>query len=315
MTRLRDLGELELIRSLLPYLAPSGEGVLIGPGQDDVAAWREPDGSVTVATCDTFVEGVHFDFGWLRPTDVGWRAVALTLSDLAAKGAEPTYGLVSVSAPSDWEHDRILTIYEGMAAMAERTGLRLVGGDTTSSPGPASLTVAALGRATADVLPRSAASPGWSVAVTGRLGAAAAGLRAARTGGRLDEAWEAALRRPLPRLAEGRHLAGYGVCCGDISDGLLRELDKFAIAAGTGCRLTLDSVPAAPGVEPEDALASGEEVELVCVAPEASLLKAADRLGCELTIVGTLTPDREVLVVGPDGSPVDLADRGYDHFK
>jgi thiamine-monophosphate kinase len=314
MTRLRDLGELELIKSLLPYLTRGGEGLLIGPGQDDAAAWREPDGSVTVATCDTFVEGVHFDFGWLEPLDVGWRAVALTVSDLAAKGAQPTYGLVSLSAPPAWEQARVVAIYEGLAQAAERCGLKLVGGDTSSTPGPSSLTVMALGRATTTVLSRSAARPGWGVAVTGRLGAAAAGLAAARAGKPLEEEWRAALRRPSPRLAEGRHLAGFGLCCGDVSDGLLREMDKFAAAAGTGSRLNLEAIPRAEGVDALTALTSGEEVELVCTGPEEVIGRAARDLGGELTLVGVLTEEPDVVVLDAGGARLELPQRGYDHF-
>jgi thiamine-monophosphate kinase len=311
---LEDLGELGVIRSLLPYLAPAGGELLIGPGQDDAAAWREPDGSITVASCDASIERVHFDFGRLTPREVGWRALALALGDLAAKGAKPTYGLVSVSVPAGFDHVRLLEIYEGMAQVAARTGLKLAGGDTTSSPGPACLGITVLGRATGDVIARSAARPGWTVAVTGRLGAAAAGLRAALAGQPLEPDWEQALKRPLPRLAEGQHLSRWAICCGDISDGLLREMEKFAAAAGTGCELSADAVPLATGVSVEEALASGEEVELVCVGPEASLHSAAAEVGCELTFVGVLTPDAKVVVVDREGKPLELEDHGYDHF-
>ena len=311
---LHDVGELGLVKSLLPYLSAAGGELLVGPGQDDAAAWREADGSVTVATCDAAVEGVHFDFGWLTAREVGWRALALALGDLAAKGARPTYGLASVSAPAGFQQVRLLELYEGMAQVASRTGLKLVGGDSTSSPGPAWLGITALGRAAGEVVPRSAAKPGWTVAVTGRLGAAAAGLRAARAGEPLEDDWERALKRPVPRLAEGQHLCRWAICCGYISDGLLREMEKFSAAAGTGCELSLEAVPLATGVTPEVAVASGEEVELVCVGPESSLRSAAGELGCELTIVGVLTPDPRVVLVDREGRAVELEERGYDHF-
>jgi thiamine-monophosphate kinase len=152
------------------------------------------------------------------------------------------------------------------------------------------------------------------VAVTGRLGAAAAGLGALRSGQPLEADWEQALKRPLPRLAEGQHLSRWAICCGDISDGLLREMEKFAGAAGTGCELSADAIPLATGVTLEQALASGEEVELVCVGPEASIRSAAAELGCELTAVGALTPDAKVVVVDGEGHPMTLEDHGYDHF-
>jgi thiamine-monophosphate kinase len=311
---LGELGELGLIHSLLPYLAQRDGELLVGAGEDDAAAWKEPDGSVTVATCDTVVEGIHFDFSWLAPEDVGWRALAMALGDLAAKGAEPTYGMVSLSAPSYWDQSRVVAIYEGMAELAAKTGIRLVGGDTTATPGVASLTVAALGRAVGEVVPRSAARAGWTVAVTGKLGAAGAALQAALGEQPLAPEWAQLLKRPFPRLAEGQHLCRHGLCCGDVSDGLLREMDKFEAAAGTGCELRLEAIPAADGVSPEDALASGEEVELVCVGPEADLEAAAEGLGCTLTRVGVLTEGGGVRVLGADGRPVELAQRGYDHF-
>jgi thiamine-monophosphate kinase len=316
VTSLESNGELGFLRRLRPLLEQAGGELLVGPGQDDAAAWTEPGpaGSVTVATCDAMVEGVHFDLAWLSPFEVGWRAVALALGDLAAKGARPAYGLVTVSAPRAWPVERLVEIYQGMAAAARETGLRLVGGDTTSSPGPAFISVTALGRATAPVVPRSAAQPGWTVAVTGALGAAAAALEAARAGRPLRPEWEVALRRPLPRLAEGRLLADAGLAVGDISDGLLREMDKFAEASGAGCELTLGTVPVAAGSTPQQALASGEEVELVCCGPEPAIRELAAQLDCGLTQVGRLTETPEVRVLDAGGAEVRVTQRGYDHF-
>jgi thiamine-monophosphate kinase len=281
--------EIELIRRLLPYLTPAGGDLVIGAGEDDAAAWREADGSYTVATCDTSVEGVHFDLGRQRPEDVGWRALAFALGDLAAKGAAPTYGLVSLSLPRDWNAELAESVYQGMSELAAEVGLKLVGGDTTSTPRSASLSLALLGKTLVRPQPRSAAMPGWRVAVTGPLGGAS-----------LER------RRPRPLLERGAELAAAGLCCGDVSDGLLRELDKFSVAAGVGARLQLPLVPCAEGATLEQALASGEEVELVCCGegqfPEG------------LTVVGELTAGPGVQVVDGRGEEVDVRERGYDHF-
>jgi thiamine-monophosphate kinase len=281
--------ELELISRLLPHLARAGGDLVIGAGEDDAAAWREPDGSYTVATCDTAVEGVHFDLRRQRPEDVGWRALAFALGDLAAKGALPTYGLAAISVPRGWSPDTVEGIYRAMAGLAAEVGLRLVGGDTTSAPQHGSLSITVLGTTRTRPLPRSAARPGWVVAVTGPLGGAGLG-------------WT----RPRPLLERGVELAEAGLCAGDISDGLLRELDKFALAAGVGAILRLDAVPCVEGVDPLQAVASGEEVELVCAGPPP--------LPAGLHAVGELTGDGRVRVLGPGGRELQVKERGYDHF-
>jgi len=280
--------EIELIRRLLPHLAVRGGDLVIGPGEDDAAAWREPDGTYTVATCDTSVEGVHFDLARQRPEIVGWRALCFALGDLAAKGARPTYGLVALSMPRRWDAGVAEDVYRGMAALAAEVGLRLVGGDTTAAPTEGALTITVLGTTPVAPVPRSAVRPGWLVGVTGPLGGASL-----------------ARERPRPRLALGAELAGAGICCGDVSDGLLAELDKFAAAAGVGARLRLDAVPRAEGASALAALASGEEVELVC---------CGSALPAGVEPVGELTADGRVVVLDGRGSPVEVEERGYDHF-
>ena len=283
MTTLRELGELGLLARLLPHLSKRGGSVLIGAGEDDAAAWREGDGSMTVATCDTFVESVHFDLGWMPPETVGWRACALTLADLAAKAARPTYGLVALSAPVEADSAVVEGIYAGLAECARAYGMRLLGGDTTSTPGPLAVTVFALGRATWEPLPRSSVRAGWTIAVTGALGAEAVALAERRP------------TRPRPRFGE----LAPGCVCGDVSDGLLRELLKFKAAAGVGAAIESARVPIAAGATLEQALTGGEEVELLCAWPRGAR---------ELTVIGHFTGDGRILVDGEE------REGGYDHF-
>ena len=283
------MNELEVIARLVPHLAARGGDLVGGAGEDDAAAWREEDGTFTVATCDTSVESVHFDLSRQAPEDVGWRALCFALGDLAAKGAWPTYGLSAISIPRRWDERVPERMYAGLAELAGAVGLRLVGGDTALAPEHGSLTLMLLGSTTVEPRPRSSARPGWKVGVTGPLGAAG-----------LD--W----KRPRPRLEIGTRMSIAGLCCGDISDGLLRELDKFAAAARVGARLRLDAVPCAEGASPLEAVASGEEVELVCCGPAP--------LPRELTVVGELTDDGRVIVVDSSGREVQVEDRGFDHF-
>jgi thiamine-monophosphate kinase len=293
MTKLEGLGESELLSRILPYLAT--QGIETGAGEDDAAIWAD-HGSFTVASCDTSVEGIHFDLGWMSSEDVGWRALALALGDLAAKGATPAWALVSIASPRSWSADDFVGLYRGMDELAHKVHLQIVGGDMSSIDGPAVLSITVVGRTQARPLARSEARPGWAVAVTGPLGAAAVALTQRR-----------ALRLE-PLLAEGRRLNQAGLCCGDISDGLVREMRKFADMSGAGCVIRAADVPIAEGATWEDALTSGEEAQLVCAGPEEVVR------GAGLQPIGLLTEDPTVRVVGADGMPVQVKLSGYDHF-
>jgi thiamine-monophosphate kinase len=228
--------------------------------------------------------------------DAGWRSLALALGDLAAKGATPSWALTSVALPRSWLLDGLVDLYRGMHALAKTVEMSIVGGDMSSTEGPAVLAITVVGHTSARPLARSDAQVGWAVAVTGPLGAAAVALREHRA------------LRLQPLFAEGRRLNQAGLCCGDISDGLVREMEKFAQFSGCGCIIRAAEVPVAEGATSLDALTSGEEAELVCAGPEGMIRQAG------LRPIGTLTRDREVHVVGPDEKPVRMRLVGYDHF-
>ena len=293
MTSIAGLGESELFKRIAPYVTT--QGIAIGAGQDDAAAWSD-GGAYTVATTDMSVEGVHFDLSWMSSEDAGWRALALALGDIAAKGATPSWALTSVAVPRKWSVENFTGLFKGMAGLAEKVHLMIVGGDMSAIDGPAVLSISVVGRTVNKPLARREAKPGWSVAVTGPLGAAAVALRERR-----------ALRLE-PRLAEGRRLNEAGLCCGDISDGLLREMEKFAEMSGSGCILRAAEIPTADRATLEDALTSGEEADLVCVGPE-DVVRAAG-----LQPIGRLIVERDVRIVGAGGEPVRVGLRGYDHF-
>jgi thiamine-monophosphate kinase len=286
--RVQGLGEFGLLERLKPYLSAHA-------GQDDAAVLEDGDGFV-VASCDMFVEGVHFDLAWMRAEDAGWRSLALALGDLAAKGATPWWALTSIALPNAWAVESLTGLYAGMAELAQQTNVLIAGGDMSSTEGPAVLSIPVVGRTEKRPLARSEAQPGWAVAVTGPLGASAAALRGRRS------------IRLVPLLEEGRRLNEAGLCCGDISDGLLREMDKFVAFSGRGCVIRADEVPVATGATLEEALTSGEEAALVCVGPDA-LLDAAG-----LRPFGFLNDDESVQVLGAGGKPMQLEQTGYDHF-
>jgi thiamine-monophosphate kinase len=279
----QGIGELGLLARIKPYLSSTA-------GVDDAAVIADATG-FTVASTDMFVEGVHFDLGWMTAEDVGWRSLALALGDLAAKGAEPLWALAAIAIPTGWTVDNLTGLYAGIASLARRYDLQLVGGDMSSIAGPTVLTLTVVGHTTTAPLARAEAQPGWTVAVTGPLGAAAVALRERRA------------LRLAPLVEEGRRLNELGVCSGDVSDGLVREMEKFAAMSGAGCRLRAQDVPRADGASLEDALTSGEEAELVCVGPPDVIEKAG------LHLVGEMTADARVEVIG-----AELHSTGYDHF-
>jgi thiamine-monophosphate kinase len=276
-------GELGLLERIKPFLAAGATG-------DDAAVIGEASGFIVVST-DMYVEGVHFDLGWMTAEDAGWRSLALALGDLAAKGADPAWALVSLALPRSWKVETLTGLYRGMRALGQRYKLAIVGGDMSAIDGPAVLSLTVAGRTGRMPLARAQARPGWLVSVTGPLGAAAVALRERR------------VLRLEPRIDEGRRVNALGLACGDVSDGLVRELEKFSAMAGIGFILEAADVPLAPGASIEEALASGEEAELVCVGPEDAVRKAG------LHVVGRSTVETEVLVVGSE-----LETTGYDHF-
>jgi thiamine-monophosphate kinase len=230
-----------------------------------------------VVTQDALVEGVHFRFDWISWRDLGWRAAAVNLSDLAASGAEPLGLVVTLGAPGSTSVHDVLELYEGIA----ETGVPVVGGDTTRADS-AVLSVTALGRSER-VPGRTGARPGDLLVVTGPLGAAGAAFRDGRY-----------LRPPL-RLEEGRRLARVATAMLDVSDGLARDAAHIAQRSGVRCVIDLDRVPLADGATIED-LGFGEDFELL----------AATRDPLEFTVIGRCDQGS-----GVEGVPAG----GWEHFR
>jgi thiamine-monophosphate kinase len=272
------------------------------------------------------VEGVDFRRTWTDLEALGRRALAISLSDIAAMAGDHPQAMVSLCLPATATVADVEALYRGLRAMADLTGTRLVGGDLSAITGPLVITVAVTAEADPQaLLLRAGGRPGWAVAVTGRLGGAAAGLRELESGAGSHPPWRERLLTPAPRLREGRGLAAAGVrVAGDISDGLLRELERIAEVGGTGADIELERVPVEAGVReafsdwPTLALAGGEDFELVCAAPEATLDEAARALAtaglAPLQMCGRLRSDRQVRVLDAQGQALPMQRSGFDHF-
>jgi thiamine-monophosphate kinase len=312
------------IRALVEPL--TDRSIFLGIG-DDAAVWQPSRSHRSVVTSDMLVEGVHFTRELMTLEDAGWRAMTANASDVAAMGARPVLATVALGLPETAGDDDVRALYRGIAGSARAAGLEVVGGDLSRAP-VLTIAIAAVGEVRAsNVKTRAGGRPGAVLAVTGALGAARAGLDAAKRPGALERgAEEAALqafRRPPARVAEGRFLAASAnvQAMMDLSDGLSTDLDR--LCAACGCGAVLESVPAAEaaraaaaltGSDPERyALAGGEDFELlVAVAPRAFGHLAARfraRFGRELLRVGRLRAQTGIEL---RGAPVERS--GWEHF-
>lgn len=302
------MDEFDLIRR---YFTPAnrGERVVRGPG-DDAALVAPTPGRQLVATTDTLVEDRHFPAD-LGPADIGWRALAANLSDLAAMGAEPRWCLLALTLPAADEH-WLAGFSAGFFELAGDTNIQLIGGDINQ--GPLSITVQALGEVEpGQALRRGSASPGDRIRVGGVPGEAAAGLQLWWRGERSGPLVER-FRRPRPRMELGRALRGRATACIDISDGLLADLAHL-LAPGQGARVEVANLPVSGALEdwPE-----AERLGLQCGGGDDYLLLFTEPDGQELSDgcydLGPVTADGGIQLVDAGGHELPSVDPGWKHF-
>lgn len=302
-------------------------GLLVAAPGDDAAVWRGDP--IVVATTDTMVEEIDFRLEWpgFDFRTLGRRLMAINLSDLAAMGAEPRHALVSLSLRGTLRVVDVGRLYRGIAEQAHRYHSTVAGGDLSGTLGPLTLTATLVGRLGSPraMLRRAGARPGWEIAVTGRLGAAAAGLRllesGARPASRIERVWVSAQLDPTPRIAAGRALVASGIRVGgDISDGLTREVERFVEETRLGATIDVDRLPMAAGLRRKQwplAVRDSEDFELICAAPRArmrSAQRALERIKVPLTVVGEI--DRRPGIRFRNGPRMErLEAAGYEHFR
>ena len=326
-----DVTERDLIARIRRRLPADPDWVLVGIGDD--AAVVEPERNrVEVVSIDALVEGVHFDRSVVPPDAIGHRALAVNLSDLAAMGAAPRLALLSLALPVDLPLGDFDGIVEGMAALAARTRLHVVGGNLTRSSGPLVIDIAVVGTVKRrQALTRGGARPGDELYVSGTIGAAMAGrLLLIESGRRVteDASLTAAFLRPAPRLRLGTLLARNrsASACIDLSDGLSDGICRIAESSGVGAIIDADLVPLDPRARAlleargfdalGEAAVGGDDYELLfAVRPRLrSRLSAAIRHGdAPLTRIGVCTEDR-ALLLRRNGALVPLPLGGYAHF-
>jgi len=308
--------EFQLIDQFLKPFARRGAGLVLGPG-DDCAVVRSSPGTDLCVTTDALVEGVHFDPKLFTSGDIGHKALAVNLSDIAAMGARPRWFVCSIACrPTDAR--RIPAIARGMAALAKRTGILLAGGNF-SRAGALSLHITAAGEVPkGTALTRSGARPGDRIYVTGTFGDAALAL-AMRSFGKNPGTILPRQVRPDPRLRVGQIARLYANAAIDISDGLLQDLLHVVEASSVGAAIDARLVPVSRAFRDANAnldlaLTGGEDYELALFVPlrrAAAFERACQRAGEPVTCIGGTLRGRKMII---ENAP-HLRSWGFDHFR
>ena len=331
--KVSELGEFGLIDLLAKMVNSSPEKVsrqqlIIGIG-DDTAAWYG-DTSIQLATVDSLIQDVHFSLDITPWHELGWKALAANLSDIAAMGGVPKYALVSLALPDHTEVEDVTALYQGMIELAQPSDVAIVGGDTSRAP-LVFITITILGSTTSQdkpILTRSGAKPGEKVAVTGHLGTAAAGMKMLTQQLQFDPEAVACLKEaflhPHPRIAEGQIMVEQGVKTAiDISDGLISDLNHICKASQVSARIEVERVPILPVVKAnfgdraqELALSGGEDYELLFTGSAEVIDRVKTAVSCPVTIIGEITAGKpsQITIVDGKGNPVKLRQTGWEHF-
>jgi len=309
------MGEFELLARIRERLPRPGPRIRLRSGDD--AAIAVPGGA-TATSVDALVDGVHFRREWSGLEQIGAKALAVALSDLAAMGAEPGEAYVVLGVPSDLDEDGCMELLDGMARVATETGTTLAGGDVTRAP-VLTLAVTVVGHAPAPerFVTRAGARPGDALVVTGELGGAAAGLLSLEANEERSE-WIARQLEPRARLEAGRALADADATAMiDLSDGLGGDAGHIAQASGIGLRIDATTLPLADGIaDLAMAVSGGEDYELLATLPpeqlEAATIAVEKQSGVALTRIGEVVAGEGVEIRLPGGALLEPT--GFDQL-
>jgi thiamine-monophosphate kinase len=307
----------------------SWKNLIQGVG-DDCAVWQG-DSSRQLAKVDCQVQGVHFNLDIISWEDLGWKSLAVNLSDIAAMGGLARYALVSLGLPLDTEVEDVVSLYKGLLELAGKSGVAIIGGNISGSPVIfVDVNVTGItGNPQGLYLSRSAARPGDAIAVTGWLGTAAAGLEMLTRKMKLDSTvsnyLKGAFSRPEPRLAEGRLFVEKGVKTGmDISDGLLSDLGHICRSSGVGAVIETRRLPIKAEVKRafglksyELALSGGEDYQLLITASPAVMDRVIKASAYPVRVIGKIVEENtgQVTVINENGERLQPETTGWDHFR
>ena len=322
-----ELGEFGLIELIAETVGKASRRDLILGIGDDTAAWRT-DESIQRGTTDILIQNVHFTLDIATWRELGWKSLAVNISDIAAMGGTPSFAMVSLGLPPDTEVDNVVELYHGIKEIASKFDVDIVGGNISRAP-VIVIDVSLIGKASDTLLTRSAAVPGDQIAVTGYLGLSAAGLQMLKSARKLDSKTTAFFReahlQPHPRVTEGQILVQHGVRAAiDLSDGLLSDLTHICKASRVGAKLWIDKLPIhallKAAFKKESlrlALSGGEDYELLFTARSEVIVKLTEIMSSPVTVIGDIVRDDpgQVTLLDEQGKAVKWDEKGWDHFK
>jgi thiamine-monophosphate kinase len=329
--KVKELGEFGLIDRLNKMIADAGPNkasrdLILGIG-DDAAAWQG-DSAIQLATVDTMVEGIHFSLDTTDWREVGWKSLAINLSDIAAMGGLPRYALVALALPDSIEVASVSSLYKGMIDCAKTYKVATVGGNISKAP-QVSVTITVIGSAPDNkILRRSTAKAGELIAVTGYAGSAAAGLEMLKKKLKFKagdaEYLRSSFLHPTPRITEGRLLIKNGITAAiDTSDGLLADLRHICEASKVGAKVNVDLVPVHDVVKVsfkekalELALGGGEDYELLFTGNTEVVNRVKKAARCPVTVIGEIIGDKagKIDLIDNNNRPVKIQKLGWTHF-
>ncbi len=322
-----ELGEFGLIELIADIVGkPSDRNLVLGIG-DDTAAWRT-EKSIQLGTTDVLIQDVHFTLSTITWRDLGWKALAVNISDIAAMGGIPSHAMVSLGLPPETEVDSVAEFYRGMKEIARKHNIEIAGGNISKAP-VVIVDVSLIGKASKHLLTRSAAAFGDQIAVTGYLGQSAAGLKMLKSGLTFDRKTIAFLKKthahPTPRVAEGQILVQQGVKAAiDLSDGLISDLTHICEASRVGAKIWAHKLPIHPVTKAAFknealgmALSGGEDYELLFTAKAKVVNKVTNIMSIPVAVIGEIVSDHpgQVAVVDKQGKLIKWSNGGWDHFK
>jgi thiamine-monophosphate kinase len=333
--KVSEIGEFSLIDRLQKMIADAGvdqaEGLLIGIG-DDCAAWkcsgRNVSGAIQLATVDSMVEGVHFTLDTVTWRELGWKSLAINLSDIAAMGGAVRYILINLALPDDTAVEDIEELYRGMIELTKQAKAAIVGGNISGAP-QVSITITVIGESVnGHILKRSAAKTGDAIAVTGWPGSAAGGLAMLMQKlkfAKEDAAYfKNAFLHPIPRLEDGQILVKNGIATAiDTSDGLISDLRHICEASKVSARINVPDLPVHELLKKsfkdkaiEMALSGGEDYNLLFTGNADVINKIKKQLEVPVHIIGEITGGEpgKIDLLDNAGKPVNLKKTGWTHF-
>ena len=330
--KLSDIGEFRVISSIRSDLKDFQKEVIVGIG-DDTAAIKVSGEKLLLFTSDSLVEDVHFKWDYTSPFQVGWKALVVNISDVAAVGGNPTHCLVSLALPSDTERNLVREVYRGLKKAASKYRVGIVGGDTVRAPSFI-ITVSVLGEVKREnIVLRSGAKPGDLIYVTGQLGSSGAGLACLKAPNWKvkPEIRQFLIKKHLmlsPRLVEGQKIASSQIATSmiDLSDGLASDLHRLAEESKVGAVLWEDEFPTALATEQlakvmgksllEWILYGGEDYELLFAVPPNKKEELKQTLSFPHTLIGEIVDrDQGIYLKKRGGNRTKIEDRGYNHFS